>query len=62
MAKEVQVIITKDESDERETIFCSHNLKGITIQVGQPVWIPEEHYEVLKKGNLQGRVTKIAER
>lgn len=62
MAKEVEVIITKDDSDERERIFCSHNLKAITIPVGQPVWIPEEHYEVLAKGNLKARVTKIAER
>ena len=60
--KEVQVVITKDGADPRERIFVSHNLQAMTIEVGKPCWIPEEHYKILSKGNLKERVTKISER
>lgn len=60
--KKVQLMITKDKSDNAETKFISFNGKAIAINVGVPVWVDEDYYIVLKKGNLADRTVKMAEK
>lgn len=60
--KECLVKIAKSDNDTRETIFVSHNLKALSVEVGKEIWVEEPYYKILSSGNLGDRTSLLKER
>lgn len=60
--KNVNIIIGKDPTDPRETVFASWQGKALSIPVGVKTSVPEVYYtNVLKDGYLKERVTLLGD-
>lgn len=60
--KTCYIIIAKDSSDPRTSVFAGLNGTNLNIPVGVKTRIPADLYEkVLTKGNLKDRVTYLGD-